>query len=129
MSSSNRITKPGYEAYHLVIVARQLGLNQIAPSFIIHENFQSRANFTECLIASRAYNLFSELVILMPHDLEFTYSSEGFSAWWTHWKAHLFCGPLGILLIGIDPSHVPTQDEVNLPIQSSPGSTASLLLN
>ena len=84
MSTSNRITKPGYEAYQPVVAARQLGLNQIPPSFIIHENFQSRANLTESLIASRAYNLFSHLVIPIPCDLEFTYSKVGFDTWWSY---------------------------------------------
>jgi len=78
MSTSNRITKPGYEAYQPVVAARQLDLNQLPPSFIIHENFQSRADLTEGLTANRAYNLFSDLAIPIPHDLEFTYSSDGF---------------------------------------------------
>ena len=102
------------------MAARQLGLNQLSPSFIIHENLQSRADFTEHLTANRAYSLFSDLAIPIPHDLEFTYSSEGFDPWWTCWKTHLFRGPLGILLISIDPSHVPTQEEVSLPIRILP---------
>jgi len=39
MSTSNRITKPGYEAYQPVIAARQLGLNQVPPAFLIHWKF------------------------------------------------------------------------------------------
>jgi len=124
ITTSNRIIKPGYEAYQPVIAARQLGLNQIAPYFIIHETFQSRADFTKRLIIIRAYSLFSDLVIPMPHNLEFTYTSKGFDTWWSLWRANLFHGPLGNLLISMDPSHVPTQEDVNLPIQSLLGSTA-----
>ena len=102
------------------MAARQLGLNQLPPCFIIHENFQSRADLTERLTANRAYDLFSDLAIPIPHDLEFTYSSEGFDPWWTCWKTHLFRGPFGILLISTNPSHVPTQEEVSSPIRILP---------
>jgi len=112
MSTGNRITKPGFKAYQPVVAACQLGLNQIPPSFIIHENFQSRADLTKRLTAHRVYGLFSELVIPIPCDLEFTYSSEGFDTWWSHWKAHLFHGPISVFMISIDPSYVPAQEEL-----------------
>lgn len=111
MSTGNRITKPGFKAYQPVVAACQLGLNQIPP-FIIHENFQSRADLTKRLTAHRVYGLFSELVIPIPCDLEFTYSSEGFDTWWSHWKAHLFHGPISVFMISIDPSYVPAQEEL-----------------
>jgi hypothetical protein len=44
MSTSNRIIKPGYESYQLVIAARQLGLGQLPLHFFLHHLIESRAD-------------------------------------------------------------------------------------
>jgi hypothetical protein len=54
MSTSNRIIKPGYESYQLVIAARQLGLGQVHPQFFLHHLTESRADLPDLITSQNA---------------------------------------------------------------------------
>jgi len=111
MSTSNRINKPGYESYQPVLAARQFGLNQTSPHLLIHEKTLPRGILTEGFVASKVYNLFSEIKLQVPCDLEFSYSTDGFS-WWEYWKPHLFRCNLTSALQAIDSAHPAPTEEV-----------------
>ena len=112
MSTSNRINKPGYEAYQPVLAARQLGLNQTSPRLIIHEKIQSRVDIAESLVATKAYSIFSNLELSVPNTMEFVYTTDGFNRWWNFWRPHLFHNAVASALLAINPEHETTPEEV-----------------
>ncbi|KAK1613774.1 hypothetical protein QYE76_019291 [Lolium multiflorum] len=102
MSTSNRITKPGYECYQPVVAARQLGLGQVPPHFFLHHLTASRADLPDIITAQRCYTFFDALAIPIPHDLRFSFTTDGFETWWSMWKTHVFQKALGPLLRELD---------------------------
>jgi hypothetical protein len=49
MSTSNRIIKPGYEFYQPVVAARQFGLGQVPPHFLLHFLTSNRVDLPDAL--------------------------------------------------------------------------------
>jgi hypothetical protein len=78
MSTSNRIMKPGYEFYQLVVAARQLGLGQVPPHFLLHLLTSNRVDLPDAVTAQRCYSLFSDLPLSVPANLAFTSSAVDF---------------------------------------------------
>ena len=117
MSTSNRITKPGYEFYQPVIAARQFGLGQVPPYFFLHRLTQCRADLTEAIVAGRCYNFFDALTIPISHDLAFTSSTHGFEQWWSMWNTHIFRRALGPMLKQIDDDYNIPADQVLLTVK------------
>jgi hypothetical protein len=112
MSTSNRIIKPGYESYQPVIVAWQLGLGQVPPHFFLHHLTQSRVDLPDLITSQKCYSLFNDLHILIPVDLSFTISINGFGTWWSMWKDHIFRKALGPMLQQIDAEYEASEGEV-----------------
>jgi hypothetical protein len=112
MSTSNRIIKPGYECYQPVVVARQLGLGQVPPHFFLHHLTASRAELPDILTAQRCYTFFDALAIPIPHDLRFSFTTDGFETWWSMWKTHVFRRALGPLLRELDAEYDIPADQV-----------------
>jgi hypothetical protein len=98
MSTSNRIIKPGYEFYQLVVAARQFGLGQVPPHFLLHHLTSNRVDLPNAVTTQRCYSLFSDLLIPIPVDLAFTSSAVDFENWWSMWKTHIFRSTLGPML-------------------------------
>jgi hypothetical protein len=115
MSTSNRIIKPGYESYQLVVVARQLGLGQIPPHFFLHHLTKSRADLPDLVTSQKCYSLFDDLHIPIPVDLSFTISINGFGTWWSMWKDHILQKDLGPMLQQIDAEYEASKGEVFPP--------------
>jgi hypothetical protein len=115
MSTSNRIIKPGYESYQLVIVARQLGLGQVPPHFFLHHLIESRADLPDLVTSKKCYSLFDDLHIPIPVDLSFTFSTNGFGTWSSMWKDHIFWKALGPTLKQIDVEYEASEGEVFPP--------------
>jgi hypothetical protein len=105
MSTSNRILKPGYEFYQPVVAARQFGLAQVPPHFLLHLLTSSRVDLPDALTAQRCYSLFADLPLSVPANFTFTSSAVDFDGWWTMWKTHVFRGALGPMLQQIDPEY------------------------
>ena len=83
ISTSNRIIKPGYETYQLVIAARQFGLGQVPPHFHIHHLVESRADLPDGLTSSRCYTClttstfqYQPICPLLPRQLTLTHGGE-----------------------------------------------------
>jgi hypothetical protein len=112
MSTSNRIIKPGYESYQPVIAARQLGLGQVPPHFILHHLIESRADLPDLITSQKCYSLFDDLHIPITVDLSFTFSINGFGTWWSMWKDHIFRKALGPMLQQIDAEYEASEGEV-----------------
>jgi hypothetical protein len=112
MSTSNRIIKPGYEFYQLVVAARQFGLGQVPPHFFLHHLMTSRADLPDALTSQRCYNLFIDLLLPIPIDLSFTSSAIGFKNWWSLWKTQVFRKALGPMLQQIDAEYEAPEGEV-----------------
>jgi hypothetical protein len=112
MSTSNRISKPGYESYQLDVAARQLGLGQVPPHFFLHHLIESRANLPDLITIQKCYSLFNDLHIPIPVDLSFTFSINGFGTWWSMWKDHIFQKALGPMLQQIDAEYEASEGEV-----------------
>jgi hypothetical protein len=117
MSTSNRIIKPSYEFYQLIVAARQFGLGQVPPHFFLHHLTTLRADLLDVLTCQRCYSLFSELLIPIPVDLSFTSSAIGFENWWTMWKTHVFWKALGPMLQQIDAEYEAPEKEVLPSVQ------------
>ncbi|KAK1615081.1 hypothetical protein QYE76_020598 [Lolium multiflorum] len=116
MSTSNRIIKPGYESYQPVVVARQLGLGQVPPHFFLHHLTASRAELPDILTGQRCYTFFDALAVPIPHNLRFTFTSDGFETWWSMWKTHAFRRALGPLLKQLDAEYdVPADQQQDGP--------------
>jgi hypothetical protein len=98
MSTSNRIIKPGYKFYQLVVAARQFGLGQVPPHFLLHHLTSNRVDLPDAITTQRCYSLFSDLFIPLPVDLAFISSAVGFEDWWLMWKTHVFQRALGPML-------------------------------
>jgi hypothetical protein len=90
MSTSNKIIKPGYESYQLVVAAWQLGLGQVPPHFFLHHLTESRVDLPDLITSQKCYSLFDNLHIPIPVDLSFTLSINGFGTWWSMWMDHIF---------------------------------------
>jgi hypothetical protein len=112
MSTSNRIIKPGYESYQPVVAARQFGLGQVPPHFILHHLIESRADLPNLITNQKCYSLFDDLHIPIPIDLSFIFSINGFETWWSMWKAHIFRKALGPVLQQIDVEYEASEGEV-----------------
>ncbi|KAK1666946.1 hypothetical protein QYE76_055105 [Lolium multiflorum] len=116
MSTSNRITKPGYECYQPVVAARQLGLGQVPPHFFLHHLTASRADLPDIITAQRCYTFFDALAIPIPHDLRFSFTTDGFETWWSMWKTHVFRKALGPLLRELDAEYdIPADQQQDGP--------------
>jgi hypothetical protein len=98
MSTSNRIIKPGYEFYQPVVAARQLGLGQVPPHFLLQFLTSNRVDLPDAVTTQRCYSLFSDLPLSVPADLVFTSSAVDFDGWWLMWKTHIFRKALGPML-------------------------------
>jgi hypothetical protein len=112
MSTSNRIIKPGYGSYQLIIAARQLGLRQVPPHFFLHRLIESRADLPDLITSQKCYSLFDDLHIPIPVDLSFTFSINGFRTWWSMWKDHIFRKALGSMPQQIDAEYEASEGEV-----------------
>jgi hypothetical protein len=112
MSTSNRIIKPGYKSYQLVVAARQLGLRQVPPHFFLHNLTESRTDLPDLITSQKCYSLFNDLHIPIPVDLSFTISINGFGTWWQMWKDHIFWKALGPMLQQIDAEYEASEGEV-----------------
>jgi hypothetical protein len=109
MSTSNRIIKPGYEFYQPVVAARQFGLGQVPPHFLLHFLTSNRVDLPDALTTQRCYSLFTDLPLSVPANLTFTSSAVDFDGWWLMWKTHVFRGALGPMLQRIHPEYeIPT---------------------
>jgi hypothetical protein len=109
MSTSNRIIKPGYEFYQPVVAARQFGLGQVPPHFLLHFLTSNRVDLPDALTTQRCYSLFTDLPLSVPANLTFTSSAVDFDGWWLMWKTHVFRGALGPTLQRIHPEYeIPT---------------------
>ncbi|XP_025824968.1 uncharacterized protein LOC112900357 isoform X2 [Panicum hallii] len=115
MSNSNRIIKPGYEFYQLVIAAWQFGLGQVPPHFFLHHLTTIRADLSDILTSQRCYGLFSDLLLPIPVDLTFTSSAIGFESWWSMWKTHVFRKALGPMLQQIHAEYEASEEEEDGP--------------
>jgi hypothetical protein len=123
MSTSNRIIKPGYEFYQPVIAARQFGLRQVPPHFLLHFLTSNRVDLPDAVTTQRCYSLFSDLSILVPADLVFTSSIVEFEVWWSMWKTHVFRKAFGLMLQQIHSEYEIPDGEVLLLIQCPSFST------
>ncbi|KAK1698359.1 hypothetical protein QYE76_015056 [Lolium multiflorum] len=119
MSTSNRIIKPGYESYQPVVVARKLGLGQVHPHFFLHHLTASRAELPDILTGQRCYTFFDALAIPIPHNLRFTFTTDGFETWWSMWKTHAFRRALGPLLRQLDAEYDVPADQTSTEENSS----------
>jgi hypothetical protein len=115
MSTSNRIIKPGYESYQLVIAAWQLGLGEVPPHFFLHHLTESRADLPDLITSQTCYSLFDDLHIPIPVDLSFTFLINGFRIWSSMWKDHIFRKALGPMLQQIDVEYEASEGEVFPP--------------
>jgi hypothetical protein len=114
MSTSNRIIKPGYEFCQPVVAARQLGLRQVPPYFLLHFLTSNRVDIPDALTTQRCYSLFTDLPLSVPADLSLTSSAVDFDGWWLMWKTHVFRGALGPMLQRIHPEYEIPAGEVLL---------------
>jgi hypothetical protein len=112
MSTSNRIIKPGSESYQPVIATQQFGLGQVPPHFFLHHLTKSRADLPDLITIQKCYSLFDDLHILIPVDLSFIFSINGFGTWWSMWKAHIFQKALGPVLQQIDAEYEASKGEI-----------------
>jgi hypothetical protein len=112
MSTSNIIIKPSYESYQPVVVAWQLGLEQVPPHFFLHHLTESRADLPGLITSQKCYSLFDDLHNPIPVDLSFTLSINGFRTWWSMWKDHIFWKALGPMLQQIDAEYEASEGEV-----------------
>jgi hypothetical protein len=112
MSTTNRIIKPGYESYHPVIAARQLGLGQVPPHFFLRHLTESRADLPDLITSQKCYSLFNDLHIPIPVDLSFTFSINVFGTWWSMWKDHIFQKALGPMLQQINAKYEVSEGEI-----------------
>jgi hypothetical protein len=115
MSTSNRIIKPGYKSYQLVVAARQLGLGQVPLHFFLHHMTESRADLPDLVTSKKCYSLFDDLHIKIPVDLLFIFSTNGFGTWWSMWKDHIYRKALGPTLQQIDIEYEASEGEVFPP--------------
>jgi hypothetical protein len=90
MSTSNRIIKPGYESYQLVVAARQFSLGQVPPHFFLHHLTESRADLPDLVTSQKCYSLFDDLHIPIPCRL----------------IVYLFNQRLRDLVVNVEGSHV-----------------------
>jgi hypothetical protein len=105
MSTSNRILKPGYEFYQPVVAARQFGLAQVPPHFLLHLLTSNRVDLPDALTAQRCYSLFTDLSLSVPANFTLTSSAVDFEGWWTMWQTHVFQRALGPMLQQIHPEY------------------------
>jgi hypothetical protein len=98
MSTSNRIIKPGYEFYQPVVAARQFGLGQVPPHFLLHFLTSNRVDLPDALTTQMCYGLFTDLPLSFPANLTFTSSAIDFEGWWLMWKTQVFRRALGPML-------------------------------
>jgi hypothetical protein len=112
MSTSNRITKPGYKSYQPVVAARQLGLGQVPPHFFLHHLTESRVDLPDLITSQKCYNMFNDLHIPISVDLSLTFSINGFGTWWSMWKDQIFRKALGPMLQQIDVEYEASEGEV-----------------
>jgi hypothetical protein len=114
MSTSNRIIKSGYEFYQPVVAARQFGLGQVPPHFLLRHLTSSRVDLPNAVTTQRCYSLFSDLSIPIPVNLAFISSAVDFEDWWLMWKTHIFWRALGPMLQQIHTEYEIAEGEVLL---------------
>jgi hypothetical protein len=119
MSTSNRIIKPGYEFYQPVVAARQFGLGQVAPHFLLHHLTSNKIDLPDAVTTQRCYSLFLDLLIPILVDLAFTSSTIDFENWWSMWKTHVFRKALGPMLQQIHAEYEVPEEEVLLSAHRS----------
>jgi hypothetical protein len=90
--------KLGYEFYQPVVAARQLGLGQVPPHFLLHLLTSNRVDLPDAVTTQRCYSLFSDLPLSVLANLTFTSSAVDFEGWWSMWKTHIFRRALGLML-------------------------------
>jgi hypothetical protein len=112
MSTSNRIIKLRYEFYQPVVAARQFGLGQVPPHFLLHHLTSNGVHLPDAVTTQRCYSLFSDLFIPIPVDLAFISSAVGFEDWWLMWKTHVFQRALGPMLQQIHAEYEIPEEEV-----------------
>jgi hypothetical protein len=112
MSTSNQIIKLGYEFYQPVVAARQFGLGQVPPHFLLHYLTTNRTDLPDAVTTQRCYSLFSDLLIPIPVDLSFTSLVIDFENWWSMWKTHVFRKALGPMLQQIHAKYEVPEEEV-----------------
>jgi hypothetical protein len=112
MSTSNRIIKPGYESYQLVVAAQQLDLGQVPPHFFLHHLIESRADLSDLITSQKCYSLFDDLHIPVPVNLSFIFSINDFRTCCSMWKDHIFRKALGPMLQQIDAEYEASEREV-----------------
>jgi hypothetical protein len=115
MSTSNWIIKPGYEFYQPAVAARQFGLGQVHPHFLLHHLTSNRVDLPDAVTTQRCYSLFSDLLIPIPVDLAFISSAVDFEDWWLMWKTHVFRRALGPMLQQIHAEYEIPEGEVLPP--------------
>jgi hypothetical protein len=115
MSTSNWIIKPGYEFYQPAVAARQFGLGQVHPHFLLHHLTSNRVDLPDAVTTQRCYSLFSDLLIPIPVDLAFISSAVDFEDWWLMWKTHVFRRALGPMLPQIHAEYEIPEGEVLPP--------------
>jgi hypothetical protein len=87
----------------------------VPPHFFIHHLTESRADLPDRITGQRCYSFFDSLTIPIPDDLSFTISTNGFEAWWSMWKTHVFRRALGPMLKQLDAHYVmPTEQVTSL---------------
>jgi hypothetical protein len=57
--------------------------------------------------------MFTDLDILIPVDISFTFSAIGFEDWWSMWKTHIFRKALGPMLQQINAEYEAPEEEVS----------------
>jgi hypothetical protein len=119
MSTSNRIIKPRYEFYQPVVVARQFGLGQVPPHFLLHHLTSNRVDLPDAVTTQRCYSLVLDLLILIPVDLAFTSSPIDFESWWSMRKTHVFRRALGPMLQQIHAEYEVPEEEILLSAHCS----------
>ncbi|KAK1645770.1 hypothetical protein QYE76_063575 [Lolium multiflorum] len=71
------------------------------------------AELPDILTGQRCYTFFDALALPIPHNLRFSFTTDGFETWWSMWKTHVFRRALGPLLKQLDAAHDISADQIN----------------
>ncbi|KAK1683778.1 hypothetical protein QYE76_044626 [Lolium multiflorum] len=72
---------------------------------------QALAELPDILTGQRCYTFFDALALPIPHNLRFSFTTDGFETWWSMWKTHVFRRALGPLLKQLDAAHDISADQ------------------
>ncbi|KAK1650318.1 hypothetical protein QYE76_068123 [Lolium multiflorum] len=89
------------------------------PHFFLHHLTASRAELPDIITGQRCYTFFDALAIPIPHDLRFSFTTDGFETWWSMWKTHAFRRALGPLLRQLDAEYDIPADQASTEGTSS----------